>query len=346
MATNFYDKASLVLIPSGYKAGKLYSVKPTDGTGDFTFSRATGYSSRTGPTGKIQEVADNTPRLQYPKCPAVLLEPSRENLFLNSDVGATQTITVVSGSDYAIYFLDGDGQIDLTGATTATVTKSDLDLSGAYLFTAGSTSLTCTVTGTANMVQLELGTYPTTYIKTEGSTVTRALENLLLTGIDTSGILTGATGTLFFKQVSLNNDAETKRISLSDGTSANRLVLAFNSDSTISSFMQIAGVTVASNPVVGFTYDAGQTINACVAWGGSDFKVSLNGELFAGSLTGTPIAFPNFNTLDPIGSRYYGEIDEMLIFPTALTDDELFELTNPEWTSYSQMAQALNYTLI
>lgn len=38
MATT-YDKASLVMIPSGYKDDKLYSVKPTDGSGDFTFSR-------------------------------------------------------------------------------------------------------------------------------------------------------------------------------------------------------------------------------------------------------------------------------------------------------------------
>ena len=38
MATT-YDKASLVMIPSGYKDDKLYSIKPTDGSGDFTFSR-------------------------------------------------------------------------------------------------------------------------------------------------------------------------------------------------------------------------------------------------------------------------------------------------------------------
>ena len=34
------DKASLIQIPSGYKNGKLYSIEPTNGDGDFTFSRA------------------------------------------------------------------------------------------------------------------------------------------------------------------------------------------------------------------------------------------------------------------------------------------------------------------
>ena len=35
-----YDDASLILIPSGVKDGKVYSAKPTNGDGDFTFTRA------------------------------------------------------------------------------------------------------------------------------------------------------------------------------------------------------------------------------------------------------------------------------------------------------------------
>ena len=36
---SFFDDASLMMIPSGAKDDKLYSIKPTDGNGDFTFSR-------------------------------------------------------------------------------------------------------------------------------------------------------------------------------------------------------------------------------------------------------------------------------------------------------------------
>jgi hypothetical protein len=36
---SLFDDASLAMIPSAYKDGKLYSIKPTDGSGDFTFSR-------------------------------------------------------------------------------------------------------------------------------------------------------------------------------------------------------------------------------------------------------------------------------------------------------------------
>lgn len=36
---SLYDSASLLMIPSARKDGKLYSIKPTDGTGDFTVTR-------------------------------------------------------------------------------------------------------------------------------------------------------------------------------------------------------------------------------------------------------------------------------------------------------------------
>jgi len=38
---SLYDNAVLVMKPSGYKAGTLYSVKPNTAAGDFTVVRAT-----------------------------------------------------------------------------------------------------------------------------------------------------------------------------------------------------------------------------------------------------------------------------------------------------------------
>jgi hypothetical protein len=35
---SYFDDASLVIIPSGTKTSKAYSVKPIDGTGDLTFT--------------------------------------------------------------------------------------------------------------------------------------------------------------------------------------------------------------------------------------------------------------------------------------------------------------------
>lgn len=77
------DKASLVQIPSGYKATKLYSVVPDSGAGDFTFARSS-TGSRVGSDGLIETgVAIDTPRLDYSggaTCPTLLLEGQRTNL--------------------------------------------------------------------------------------------------------------------------------------------------------------------------------------------------------------------------------------------------------------------------
>ena len=55
---SLYNDASLVLIPSGYKEGKLYSIKPTDGGGDFTFSRASS-ATRRNSSGLIEKETQN-----------------------------------------------------------------------------------------------------------------------------------------------------------------------------------------------------------------------------------------------------------------------------------------------
>jgi hypothetical protein len=55
---SFFEDASLVLIPSAYKDQKVYSVKPTDGTGDLTFSRASS-ATRVQSDGLIEKVRTN-----------------------------------------------------------------------------------------------------------------------------------------------------------------------------------------------------------------------------------------------------------------------------------------------
>ena len=54
-----YDDASLVMIPSGVKESKLYSIKPTDGTGDFDFTRGTDTATRVNSAGLIEKVREN-----------------------------------------------------------------------------------------------------------------------------------------------------------------------------------------------------------------------------------------------------------------------------------------------
>jgi hypothetical protein len=84
---NAYDSASLLVTPNGYKASKIYSAKPTDGTGDLAFSRAS-TAMRRNSAGLWESVASNVPRLQYPVgggCPSWLFEPQATNVFLGSE---------------------------------------------------------------------------------------------------------------------------------------------------------------------------------------------------------------------------------------------------------------------
>ena len=79
------QQASLLLIPSGYKGGKLYAEIPTNGNGDLTWTRS-GTANRTNASGNIELMGANVPRLSYMygSCPSVLLEPQRTNLCLYS----------------------------------------------------------------------------------------------------------------------------------------------------------------------------------------------------------------------------------------------------------------------
>ena len=57
---SLYKSSSLVMIPTAYKDGKLYSVRPTDGSGDFTFSRGSNLAAtRVDVNGLIEKGREN-----------------------------------------------------------------------------------------------------------------------------------------------------------------------------------------------------------------------------------------------------------------------------------------------
>jgi len=77
---SLFDSASLVVTPNGTKASKLYAIKPTDGSGDLSVTRAT-TATRVNSSGLVESVATNVPRLDYTNgtCPSILVEPQRTN---------------------------------------------------------------------------------------------------------------------------------------------------------------------------------------------------------------------------------------------------------------------------
>jgi hypothetical protein len=78
-------KPKMAMIPSTV-GGSVYSVLPSNGDGDFNFTRASA-ATRINAQGLIETVAVGDNRLNYPLvggvvdgCPHLLLEPQRTNL--------------------------------------------------------------------------------------------------------------------------------------------------------------------------------------------------------------------------------------------------------------------------
>jgi len=74
-------KPTITLIPSAYNTSKIYSVLPTDDSGDFAFSRTT-KGTRINKDGLVEVIDIDTPRLDYSggNCPKLLLERQSTNL--------------------------------------------------------------------------------------------------------------------------------------------------------------------------------------------------------------------------------------------------------------------------
>ena len=107
---SFFDDASLAFLPSGGagKDTKAYSIKPTDGSGDFTFSRGSNLSAtRVGPTGLIEKGRENLllQSNQFDTTWSSLNSPTLTSGQEDKDGGtnAWKFSATSSGSDRAIY---------------------------------------------------------------------------------------------------------------------------------------------------------------------------------------------------------------------------------------------------
>ena len=102
-ASTLLQQASLLFIPSGYKAGVAYSALPNNGNGDLTWSRNS-TANRTNSSGVISSVGANVPRLSYMygSCPSALLEPQRTNNIRNSTMQGASTSPSTLPTNYGV----------------------------------------------------------------------------------------------------------------------------------------------------------------------------------------------------------------------------------------------------
>ena len=133
---DIYQKATLVQIPSGYKAAdaELYSVVPNTTAGDFTVS-VDADATRVNKDGLVESVAANQARLDYdptnPQDPTLLLEPERTNIItqsteLTSGSLVKQNLTVADNTS----IVDPQGNINTKTLTATSTSQPRLEWRG------------------------------------------------------------------------------------------------------------------------------------------------------------------------------------------------------------------------
>lgn len=117
---SIYDKASLVLIPSGTKTSKVYSQVPTNGDGDFTFSRSTA-ATRVNASGNIEKETQNLLLQSVNMTSSSWTQQSQGTRVLATDPLGGNTAVTLNDTDPVGYYRIESSQYGVSGVITASV---------------------------------------------------------------------------------------------------------------------------------------------------------------------------------------------------------------------------------
>jgi hypothetical protein len=172
--------------------------------------------------------------------------------------------------------------------------------------------------------QLEQGSYATSYIPTNGSAVTR-VEDVCNNGANEQVI--NSTEGVLYVEISTKDTSIVPAISISDGTAANSIEFAFYGTNQWNYIHRSsAGTTAYASTVT----DASEINKFALVWTNSVMKSFLNGvkldeRAVAGVLSGLDdLSFTIFNG----ALNYFGNVKDVRVYNTVLTDLELIALTS------------------
>jgi len=165
--------------------------------------------------------------------------------------------------------------------------------------------------------------YATSYIPTSGSTVTRNQD--VCTGGGSAALISSTEGTLYAEIAALDKDFTNRYITISDGTTNNRVVLRFNLSNQVSGFV----TSGTAQAVFSHSINILDTNKVAIKYKENDFALWVNGVEVGTDLSGnTPIG------LDRLGFRnaandnpFFGKTKAVAVWKEALSDTELAELT-------------------
>lgn len=287
-----------------------------------TFTRAS-TATFIGSNGLIQSAAINASRFDHDPntlaCKGLLVEESRTNLVFPSDTLSTQTRTVTAVAHTLSFY--GSGTVVLSGAHSATVAGTGAYPSRTTLtFTPTAGSLVLTVTGSVTQAQLEVGSFPTSYIPTVSTSIVRSADVCSITGSAFTGFWNRFSGTCV---IGVGSSLGTGPRFVSNLTSA-RVVEIYGTGYI--DFFESSGsqeVRVVTSP--------SYPIKLGLAYAINDYQSSYSGVL-GGSDTNTGGTIPNATELH-IGSlggssnRLTGHIQFIRYYKKRLANTKLQSLT-------------------
>ncbi len=177
--------------------------------------------------------------------------------------------------------------------------------------------------------QSEALTYATSYIPTNGSTVTRDAETC--TGAGSSADFNSEEGVLYLEIAALENDGTKRRITLNNGTSSLFVQMEYR---TITNQIQIVLYNGAAQGLYTETLtDIKQFNKIAYSYKENEFKLFVNGSQIGSTITTgttfdantlTELDFDNGNAAD----KFYGKCKAIRVYKEALSDTDLQNLTS------------------
>ena len=354
----------------------------------FDFSRASS-ATRVNKDGLIETVGGGEPRIDFKDDSkgALLLEPQRTNLFLNSEPtsneGASGGITYESfnwflGFSNCIKFGDDSSLRFRYGATVSATTQYTIsafvimdDLSeplvgvssvtGDFAFVCGGITggvaneniyygnniyrVSTTLTSGTNAnnsgiikytsqsskgfrvvgLQIEQGSYATSYIPTQGSAVTR-LADTCDNGANEQ-VINSTEGVLYFEALFGQQESTSRYISINDESSSNRVLIGVSGGTNILRGFVFSG-SVQQAQIID-TVDLSETLKLAISYKQNEIKFFKNGFQVSSTVTSaiTPVGLSVLDFDDSMNAKFYGNVKEIKLYNTALTDAELQALT-------------------
>ena len=195
--------------------------------------------------------------------------------------------------------------------------------------------------------QLEAGSYATSYIPTNGSTVTRTAD--VCNNAGTSATFNSTEGVLFAEIAALAENGGNRGIAISDGTSSNRVLIYYTTTTNqITALYTYNGTTQVS---INKTFtDSTQFSKCAFKYKENDCAFWIDGVEVGADNTATAFAADTLDTLNfdsgAGGSDFYGKTKQLMVFNEALSDEELADLTGAVHQTFNSLATFYGYTIL